>query len=423
MSFFRASTYDCGPGFRCRSIRVFIGKFAFVTSYGEDLHTIGLINKQSRKQLQRTGEEDSSQASWHVLWAADSRRFALMTRLGHPIQGVDVYFRSGETFRKIELPDLPQAGIPERLKHGSGAKAMSFAACAEAYINAHSAGWSKKSTGAWTATLETYAHPIVGALPVDAIATPLVLKILQPIWTSKVETASRLRGRIEAVLDWAKVSGYRDGENPARWDGHLENLLPAKAKIAKVKHHAALPYSQLPVFIAKLRQAPELCSRALEFVILTAARTSEALGARWEEIDLAAKVWTVPASRMKLRREHRVPLSDAAVQLLGTLPGPHEGLVFPGDPGKPLSKMALPRVLDRLGLSNETVHGFRSTFRDFADECTNYPDKIVEQALAHLVGNAVSRAYRRNDAFVRRARLMQEWADFCAGKSAPAAEA
>jgi integrase len=303
----------------------------------------------------------------------------------------------------------------------SAARAMSFTACAKAYIEAHRAGWSLKSTDQWTTSLNTYAHPIFGVLPVQEIDTSLVLKVIEPLWATKTETASRVRGRVETVLDWAKTRGYRDGENPARWDGHLEQLLPAKAKVAKVVHHEAMPYADVPAFMAELRARPDIAARALEFTVLLAARSGEVLDARWEEID--ARVWVIPGPRMKAGKEHRVPLADASAALLRALPGPHTGLVFPGfKAGRPLAKMALLRVLHAAGHDDITVHGFRSAFRDWAAERTNFPDQVVEQALAHTVGTAVERAYRRGDLFDRRVRLMSEWASFCAGKAEPAAE-
>jgi integrase len=319
---------------------------------------------------------------------------------------------------------------PVEVKHGQRtaarldvAKAMTFAQCAaEAYIAAHRAGWkNKKHAGQWRATLNTYAAPIIGQLPVQAIDTGLVMRVLEPVWSTKPETASRVRGRIESILDWAKVRSYRDGENPARWKGHLDQLLPAKTKVRKVAHHAALPYAELPAFMVELHQRPATAARALQFAILTAARTSEVLGATWEEIDLQTRTWTVPAGRMKGGREHRVPLSNAAVALLGALPKPHAGLIFPGAKrGKPLSNMALLMILRRMDRGDlTTTHGFRSCFTDWAHERTNFPSEAIEMALAHTVSNKVEAAYRRGDLFERRRRLMAEWADFCAGKAAP----
>jgi integrase len=298
------------------------------------------------------------------------------------------------------------------------AKAITFKECAASYIKAHRAGWRNgKHAAQWEATLATYAEPTIGALPVQAIDTALIMKVLEPIWTEKPETASRLRGRVEAILDLAKVRGWRDGENPARWRGHLDKLLPAPAKVRRVEHHAALPYADLPGFLTRLREQEGTAARALEFAILTAARTGEVLGARWSEIDLAGKVWTVPGERMKAGKEHRVPLSERALAILETLrPADDNGDAFVfagGKPDQPLSNMAFLMLLRRMKCDDLTAHGFRSTFRDWAAERTNFPSPVVEMALAHTVGDKVEAAYRRSDLFERRRRLMQQWAMFC----------
>ncbi|MGP0091975.1 MAG: tyrosine-type recombinase/integrase [Xanthobacteraceae bacterium] len=284
------------------------------------------------------------------------------------------------------------------------AKAVSFKQCSEAYINAHRAGWhNAKHASQWEATLATYAEPIIGALPVQVIDTALVLRVIEPIWTEKPETAGRVRGRIETVLDWAKVRGYRTGENPARWRGHLDKLLPARSKVRQVEHHAALPYAALPDFLVRLREQEGIAARALEFAILTAARTGEALGARWPEIDLLDKTWTVPAGRMKAGKEHRIPLSARALAILEEmkpLADASEAFVFPGGKhGKPLSNMAFLMLLRRMGRDDLTAHGFRSTFRDWCSERTNFPSEVAEMALAHAVGDKVEAAYRRGDLF------------------------
>jgi integrase len=296
------------------------------------------------------------------------------------------------------------------------AKAMTFDACAAAYIEAHQAGWrNAKHQDQWRNTLKTYAAPVFGSLPVQAVDVGLVMKALEPIWQSKPETASRLRGRIEAVLDWATVRGYRRGENPARWRGHLEKLLPARAKVRQVKHHPALPYTELADFISALRGQEGIAAPALEFTILTAARTAEIIGARWDEIDFHEKVWVVPGARMKAGREHRVPLSTAALAILETMKKFRESdFVFPGGKkSKPLSNMAMLKVLERMGRDDLTAHGFRSTFRDWAAECTNFPREVVEMALAHTIENKVEAAYRRGDLFQKRRQLMEAWARFC----------
>lgn len=294
------------------------------------------------------------------------------------------------------------------------ARAITFDQCAEAYITAHSAAWkNQKHVTQWRSTLRTYVSPVCGSLPVQVVDVALVMKVLEPIWTTKPETAARIRGRIESVLNWAKARGYRIGENPALWKGHLSNLLPAHSKIAKVKHHAALPYDQTSQFIAALRLQDGVAPLALEFAILTAARTGEIVGARWAEIDLEAKVWTVPASRMKNGREHRVPLSvEALAALYKVGKGEPEEFVFAGRKKRPLSNMAFLMLLRRMGHDKLTGHGFRSTFRDWSAERTNFQAEIAEAALGHMVGNKIEAAYRRGDFFEKRRRLMEAWAQF-----------
>jgi integrase len=308
------------------------------------------------------------------------------------------------------------------------AKAITFKQCAESYIASHSAGWrNEKHKYQWPATLNAYTHPVIGALPVQAVDTALVLKVLEPIWAKKPETASRVRQRIENILDFAKVRGHRDGENPARWRGHLDKLLPARSRVRKVEHLAALPYAALPGFLSNLREREATAARALEFLILTAARTGEVIGARWNEIDLLDKTWTVPAARMKAGREHRVPLSAPVLAILQEMQRvrDHNDLdwfLFPGPRrGKPLSNMAFLMLLRRMGLDDLTVHGFRATFKTWASERTSFQNEIVEASLAHIVGGKVEQAYMRGDLFEKRRRLMQQWATFC--MSAPITDA
>jgi integrase len=300
-------------------------------------------------------------------------------------------------------------------------RAVTFRHCAEAYIASHEAGWrNEKHAAQWSATLATYAEPIIGGLSVQSIDTAEVMRVLEPMWAKKSETASRLRGRVEAVLDWAKVRGYRQGENPARWRGHLDKLLPARSKVRKVKHHAALPYDELPEFITALREQEGDAARGLEFTVLTAARTGETLGATWGEIDLAQKVWIIPGERMKAGKEHRVPLSARAIEILkGVNPeraSPDVTLFQGGKAGKPLSSIAMGRTLRRMHRGDLTVHGFRSSFRDWAAEWTNFPSEVAEMALARSLGDKVEAAYRRGDLFERRRRMMDDWAKHCAGR-------
>lgn len=296
------------------------------------------------------------------------------------------------------------------------AKTISFAECASAYIEAHRAGWrNEKHAWQWQRTLEMYAYPVFEGLSVAAIDTGLVLQCLEPIWTEKTETATRVRGRIELVLDWAKVRGYRTGENPARWRGHLDKLLAPPSKVAKVKHHPALPYEEMTTFIENLRGREGIAARALEFAILTATRTGETIGAKWDEIDMASALWVIPAERMKMGVEHRVPLSKRVLEILREMQEIKQGeYVFSGARyGKPLSNMALLMVLRRMN-QEDVTHGFRSSFSDWAAETTAYPREVVEMALAHAVSNKVEAAYRRGDLFAKRQRLMEDWAKYCA---------
>jgi integrase len=274
---------------------------------------------------------------------------------------------------------------------------------------------NEKHKAQWKTTLETYAAPL-RRKPVDTVTTDDVLAILKPIWVAKTETALRLRGRIEKVLDAAKAKGFREGENPARWRGHLDHLLPKRPKLSR-GHHAAMPYEEVAGFIAKLRESDSLAAQALELCILTAARSGEILGMRWDEVDLDKKLWTIPANRTKAGREHRVPLSSGAMTILSTLHNVRSGdFVFAGRTrSKPLSKMAI--VLKRLKLENVTVHGFRSSFRDWAGNVSSFPREVVETALAHVIGDKAEQAYRRSDALEKRRKLMEAWASYCEPKS------
>lgn len=295
------------------------------------------------------------------------------------------------------------------------ARAMTFRQCAEAYIEAHKAGWgNEKHRLQWPSTMRDYVFPVFGALSVQDIDLPMVMKAVEPIWTAKTSTASKVRGRIEAVLDWATVRGFRKGDNPARWRGQLAHLLPAPSKVRKVKHHAALPYAEMNAFMVELRKRDGISPRAFEFAVLTAARRGEVLGATWGEIDMEARTWIIPAERMKASRDHRVPLSEPALAILRTMDEHRLGdVVFPGSSGRPLSKMSLERLLARMGRTDMTTHGCRSSFRDWCAERTGYPNEMAEMALAHAVGNQVEAAYRRGDLFEKRRRMMDDWATFC----------
>jgi len=340
--------------------------------------------------------------------------------------GLGAYSPSGMTLAKAReaataARELIRQGIDpiqrqqaaQSALRASMAEALTFKDCAESYIKAHAAGWKNaKHQQQWRNTLAQHAYPVLGELLVRDVKLPQVLAVLEPVWTTTNETAVRVRGRIESVLDWARARGLRDGENPARWRGHLDKLLPKPSKVSSVQHHAALPVGDVGAFMTRLRDADGMGARALEFVILTAARSGEARGATWAEIDLAAKVWTLPGNRMKAGKEHRVPLSDAALALLRALPKmAGSELVFPAPRGGELSDMTLTAVLRRMEVP-AVPHGFRSTFRDWAAERTSYPRDVAEMALAHAIGDKVEAAYRRGDLFEKRALMMSDWAVF-----------
>ena len=312
---------------------------------------------------------------------------------------------------------LAEGISPKDARRPSGGS--TFGECADRVIEAMRPSWrNSKHAGQWEMTLKEYAAPL-RRLPVNAVTTQDVLSVLKPLWNEKPETASRLRGRIERVLDAAKAQGLRTGENPARWRGHLDQLLP-KRQVLSRGHHAAMNYTKLPAFIADLRARQATAALALEFTILTAARSGEVLGARWEEFDLEHAVWTVPANRMKAGREHRVPLSKRALKILQAIDRVDANdFVFTGQkPGRPFSVMALHMVLRRMNVEAATVHGFRSAFRDWAAECTNFPNEVCEAALAHVIENKAEAAYRRGDLFEKRRKLMEAWAVYCAATKA-----
>ena len=319
--------------------------------------------------------------------------------------------------RARELASQARAKLAEGINPKEArrpAQGATFGECADHVIEAMRPSWrNRKHAAQWKMTLRVYAAPL-RPLPVDRITTEDVLSVLKPLWKEKPETATRLRGRIERVLDAAKARGFRAGDNPARWRGHLDQLLAKRQRLTR-GHHAAMPYAELPAFISDLRSRQVTAALALEFAILTAARSGEVLGARWDEFDLDRAVWTIPAVRMKAGREHRVPLSKGALKIINTMDAVRKSVfVFYGQkPGKPLSTMALEMVLRRMKIADVTVHGFRSAFRDWAAECTNFPNEVCEAALAHVVRNKAEAAYRRGDLLDKRRELMEGWGAYC----------
>ena len=339
-------------------------------------------------------------------WRGRAKEMGLGSATGVPL--VDARARAADARRKVSQGLNP---IEERKRDGG---IPMFGEMADDVREALSAGFrNEKHKAQWKSTLETYAAPL-RAKPVDTITTDDVLSVLKPIWTKKAETASRLRGRIEKILDAAKAKGFRDGENPARWRGHLDNLLPRPLKLTR-GHHAAMAYEDVAAFIGKLRKREATAAVALEFCILTAARSGEVLGLRWPEIDFDKKIWTVPAERMKAGREHRVPLSARAVSILKALAKAKQGeFAFAGQRlNKPLSGMAMEMMLRRMKIDDATVHGFRSSFRDWAGNVSNFPREVTETALAHVIGDKAEQAYRRSDALDKRRKLMEAWAAYC----------
>ncbi len=349
----------------------------------------------------------------------------------HTIGLADARERAKEA-RKLRLDGVDPLDAREQARAAKAAEAaakaaalVTFKSAAESYIRDNKAAWkNEKHAWQWTATLEAHVFPVIGSMAVSAVNTGHVTKCLMPIWASKAETAARVRGRIETVLEYAKVHGWRAGENPARWKGHLENVLPARGKVSKVEHHAALPWNEVAAFVADLEKVEGLPALALRFTALTAARTGEVLGATWSEFDLQTAVWTVPAERMKAGQEHKVPLSEGALGVLRSAAKQRRddqptAPVFPGGKNGTgtggLSNMAMLAVLRRMGRGDLTVHGFRSSFRDWASEATRHEHAVVEKALAHTIESKVEAAYRRGDLFEKRRKLMADWADFCAG--------
>ena len=324
--------------------------------------------------------------------------------------------------RLLDGEDPIDARRKERARQAlESATSLTFEQATISYFDSHEGKWKNlKHRAQFLSTMRTYVFPKLGKLTVSDIETGLIVQVLEAIWASKTETASRVRGRIESVLDWATVRGLRKGDNPARWRGHLEHILPDRGSIAKTKHHPALAYTAIPEFLTNLRKREGVAARALEFLILTAARTGEVIGATWDEIDLVQKTWTIPASRMKAGREHKVPLSNRALQILKVTPAEGSNkFLFIGSRARGLSNMAMAAAVRRMDYKDITVHGFRSTFRDWAAESTSYPNHVVEMALAHTISNKVEAAYLRSDLFDKRRKLMEDWGLFCESKQRP----
>lgn len=333
-----------------------------------------------------------------LLSLAEAREKALELRKGVVMQGLDPI-------------EAKKAKAAIAVLNG-----MTFERCALDYIAGMSGQWSNsKSEAQWTTSLTSYAFPVIGDSSVADIDTSAVLRVIEPIWNEKTETASRIRGRIESILDYAKVRGYRSGDNPARWKGNLEHILPARAAVAPVEHHTSLDYSEIPEFWLSLQKQLGMGARALALCILTATRSGEVIGARWDEIDLDKAIWVIPAARMKARQEHQVPLSPAAVSLLRDLPRTGD-FCFPGQKqGEHISNMTMTAVLKRMDVE-ATAHGFRSSFRTWAAEKTDFPHEVCEAALAHTVADKVVAAYQRGTFFEKRRALMQKWASYIANE-------
>lgn len=359
-------------------------------------------------QVSRTGSK-----SWLFVYRRQGRRIEM--GLG-PLSDVTLQKARAKAARAREMLTEGKDPLSERRAERAVERGMTFKEVAEMFIAAHQPGWRNPKHGdQWRNTLASYAFPIFGDVPVQAVDTGAVMRVLQPIWAEKTETASRLRGRIENVLDYATARDWRAGDNPARWKGHLQRLLPARAKVQKVEHHPALPWQEIGAFMAELRKQEGVAARALAFTILTACRTGEVIGARRGEF--AGDVWTIPGERMKSGREHRVPLSKEAQAILAAIrpvDAAEDNFVFPGaKPARPLSNMAMSAVLERMGRTDITVHGMRSTFRDWCAEATNFPRELAEMALGHVLKDKVEAAYARGDLLEKRRRLMQAWARYC----------
>lgn len=384
------------------------------------LHKLSDVKAKSNLKAGRHGDggglylnvTPSGTRSWLFMWVRDGKRREM--GLGaYPAVTLAAARRKAEKCRtdvsegRDPIADREQRSEP------------TFGECANELLASMESSWrNEKHRAQWRMTLTVYCKPIAST-KVSLIGTNEVLKVLTPIWRTKPETASRLRGRIERVLDYAKAKGWRQGENPALWRGHLKNILPARQKLAR-GHHAAMPYADVPAFVQRLRRSEAVAARALEFLILTAARSGEVYGAQWSEFDLDGAVWTIPAGRMKAGKEHRIPLSRSALRVIQELAEVRvSDFVFPGQrPKKPLSSSAMEMLMRRMKADAYTVHGFRSSFRDWVGDATSFPREIAEAALAHRVGDATEQAYRRADALAKRKKLMAAWADYCSADTA-----
>jgi len=375
---------------------------------------------------------DNGARSWILRTTVGGRRRDIGLG-GYPTQTLaGAREKARETVAQIRqgADPLEQRKAAKSALAAARAAAITFEEAAKKYIADNEAGWTNaKHAAQWPATLKKYVYPTIGKIHVASIETQHVISVLQPIWTIRTETAGRVRARIEVILDWARARGYRTGENPARWKGHLSAILPASSKVKQVKHHAALDFRQIGSFIEALRRVHSTGARALEFAILTAARSGEVRGAQWSEIDWQARVWAIPAARMKAAKEHRVPLTDAALAILNAMPRlAGSDFIFPSSVGKAQSDMTLTATIRRMhqaeldagrsGWTDNagaiiTVHGFRSTFRDWAGETTNYPREVSEHALAHQLPDKAEASYARGTLFDKRKSLMRDWANFC----------
>jgi len=386
---------------------------------GRSLHKLTAIQAAKLKAPGRHSDggglylsiDDTGRRRWVFIYSRGARRTELGLGGGRDLSLANARVEAAAC--RTMLAD----GLDPKVERAKDDQAQTFGACADAYVEAMRPSWrNEKHAAQWKMTLTKYAAPI-RERPVNELTTQDILDVLQPLWTRTPETAERLRGRMENVLDAAKAKGLRAGENPARWRGHLNQLLPKRQRLAR-GHHAALAYDLIPDFMANLRTRSAVAARALEFAILTASRSGEVLGATWKEIDLDKKVWVIPAARMKAGREHRVPLSARAMEIAEAQFDDGKGYVFAGPkPGKPLSSMAMAMLLRRMK-SDITVHGFRSSFRDWASETTGFSHEVCEMALAHTIANKAEAAYRRGDLFDKRRKLMEAWAGYCAAQKA-----